>query len=63
LGEEAKAELRRVRARVERVIGRMKKDEILRDGRQRGDGLHHAIQAVAHMHSLALLSGRPRAGR
>ncbi|MFF1809550.1 IS5/IS1182 family transposase, partial [Streptomyces sp. NPDC058251] len=27
-----------------------------RDCRQRGDGLHHAVQAVAHMHNLALAS-------
>ncbi|MFE6609009.1 IS5/IS1182 family transposase, partial [Streptomyces sp. NPDC057781] len=26
----------------------------LRDCRQRGDGLHHAVQAVARMHNLAL---------
>ncbi|MFI9249774.1 transposase family protein [Streptomyces sp. NPDC053069] len=50
------AEHRRVRARVEHVIGRMKNYKILRDCRQRGDGLHHAVQAVAHMHNLALAS-------
>ncbi len=44
------------RARVEHVIGRMKNHKILRDCRQRGDGLHHAIQAGAHMHNLALAS-------
>ncbi|KMS71191.1 transposase [Streptomyces viridochromogenes] len=47
---------RKVRARVEHVIGRMKNYKILRDCRQRGDGLHHAVQAVAHMHNLALAS-------
>ncbi|MYY82064.1 MULTISPECIES: transposase family protein [unclassified Streptomyces] len=47
---------RTVRARVEHVIGRMKNYKILRDCRQRGDGLHHAVQAVAHMHNLALTS-------
>ncbi|MFE0739172.1 IS5/IS1182 family transposase, partial [Streptomyces sp. NPDC058855] len=26
------------------------------DCRQRSDGLHHAVQAVAHMHNLALAS-------
>ncbi|USQ85615.1 transposase family protein [Streptomyces phaeoluteigriseus] len=53
-GEEAdNAEHRRVRARVEHAIGRLKNYKILRDCRQRGDGLHHAVQAVAHMHNLA----------
>ncbi|MFJ9721293.1 transposase family protein [Streptomyces sp. NPDC101209] len=47
---------RKVRARVEHVIGRMKNHKILRDCRQRGDGLHHAVQAVARMHNLALAS-------
>ncbi|WP_405910203.1 transposase family protein [Streptomyces sp. NBC_00828] len=54
-GEEAdNAEHRRVRARVEHAIGRLKNYKILRDCRQHGDGLHHAVQAVAHMHNLAL---------
>ena len=44
----------KIRARVEHVIGRMKNYKILRDCRQRGDGLHHAVQAVARMHNLAL---------
>ena len=56
-GEEAdNAAHRKVRARVEHVIGRMKNYKILRDCRQRGEGLHHAVQAVAHMHNLALAS-------
>ncbi|MFD5861982.1 transposase family protein, partial [Streptomyces chartreusis] len=56
-GEEAdNAAHRKVRARVEHVIGRMKNYKILRDCRQRGKGLHHAVQAVAHMHNLALAS-------
>ncbi|MGW0950366.1 IS5/IS1182 family transposase, partial [Streptomyces sp. NPDC002623] len=38
------------------VIGRMKNYKILRDCRQRGDGLHHAVQAVAHKRNLALAS-------
>ncbi|MGV4988568.1 transposase family protein [Streptomyces sp. NRAIS4] len=54
--EDDNAEHRRVRARLEHVIGRMKNYKILRDCRQRGDGLHHAVQAVAHMHNLALAS-------
>ncbi|MEU2995281.1 hypothetical protein ABZ772_34235, partial [Streptomyces griseoincarnatus] len=53
--EEDNAEHRRVRARVEQAVARMKNCKILRDCRQRsGDGLHHAVQAVAHMHNLAL---------
>ncbi|MGW9597537.1 transposase family protein [Streptomyces chartreusis] len=43
-----------VRARVEHAIGRMKNYKILRDCRQRGEGLHHAVQAVAAMHNLDL---------
>lgn len=54
-GEEAdNAEHRRVRARVEHAIGRLKNYKILRDCRQHADGLHHAVQALAHMHNLAL---------
>ncbi|MDQ1023233.1 hypothetical protein QF035_000815 [Streptomyces umbrinus] len=30
--------------------------KIRRDCRQHGDGLHRAVQAVAHMHNLALAS-------
>ncbi|MEV3854947.1 transposase family protein [Streptomyces sp. NPDC050095] len=56
-GEEAdNAAHRTVRARVEHVIGRMKNYKILRDCRQHGNGLHHAVQAVAHMHNLTLTS-------
>lgn len=32
----------------------MKHSKILRDRRQRGNGLHYAVQGVAHMHNLAL---------
>ncbi len=52
--EEHNAEHRKVRPCVEHVIGRMKNYKILRECRQRGDGLHHAVQAVARMHNLAL---------
>ena len=52
--EEDNAEHRRFRARVEHPFTRMKNYKILRDCRQRGDGLHHTVQAVAHMHNLAL---------
>ncbi|MFD5065851.1 transposase family protein [Streptomyces sp. NPDC058394] len=56
-GEEAdNAAHRKVRARVEHTFARMKNYKILRDCRQRGDGLHHAVRAVAHMHNLALAS-------
>ncbi|MCQ6554852.1 transposase [Streptomyces sp. C10-9-1] len=49
--EKDDAEHRRVRARVEHAFARMKNWKILRDCRQRGDGLHHAVQAVAAMHN------------
>lgn len=52
--EEDNAQHRKVRARVEHTFSRMKSYKILRDCRQRGDGLHHAVQAVARMHNLAL---------
>jgi hypothetical protein len=52
--EEDNAEHRRVRARVEHTFARMKNWKVLRDCRQQGDGLHHAVQAVATMHNLAM---------
>ncbi|MGX1095963.1 hypothetical protein RKD47_006729 [Streptomyces albogriseolus] len=52
--EEDNVRHRKVRARVEHTFSRMKNYKILRDCRQRGDGLHHAVQAVARMHNLAL---------
>lgn len=53
-GEEAdNAEHCKVRARVEHAFARMKNYKILRDCRQRGDSLHHAVQAIACMHNLA----------
>ncbi|WUU02819.1 transposase family protein [Streptomyces pseudovenezuelae] len=52
--EEDNAEHRKVRARVEHAFARMKHYKVLRDCRRRGNGLHHAVQAVAHMHNLAL---------
>jgi hypothetical protein len=45
---------RRVRARVEHVLARMKNYKILRDCRRRGDGLYWAALGVAHMHNLAM---------
>lgn len=54
-GEEAdNAEHRRVRARVEHAFARMQHYRILRDCRQRGDGLHYAVQAVATLHNHTL---------
>ncbi|MEU5288552.1 transposase family protein [Streptomyces sp. NPDC020755] len=54
-GEETdNAEHRRVRARVEHAFARMKHYKILRDCRQRGNGLHYAVQAVATLHNHAL---------
>ncbi|MFB7095772.1 transposase family protein, partial [Streptomyces virginiae] len=52
--EEDNAEHRRVLARVEHTFARMKNWKILRDCRQKSDGLHHAVQAVATMHNLAM---------
>ncbi|MGW7277464.1 transposase family protein [Streptomyces sp. NPDC054844] len=52
--EEDNAQHRMVRARVEHTLSPMKNYKILRDRRQRGDGLHHAVQAVTRMHNLAL---------
>ncbi|MFJ6699885.1 transposase family protein [Streptomyces sp. NPDC091272] len=52
--EEDNAAHRKVRARVEHTFARMKNWKILRDCRQKGPGLHHAVQAVATMHNLAL---------
>jgi hypothetical protein len=53
-GEEDNAEHRKVRAHVEHTFARMEKYKILRDCQQRGNGLHHAVQAVAHLRNLAL---------
>lgn len=44
---------RRVRARVEHVLARMKNWKILRDCRRRGTGLAHAARGIALMHNLA----------
>ncbi|MFJ9891668.1 transposase family protein [Streptomyces sp. NPDC091287] len=52
--EEDNAEHRHVRARVEHTFARMKNWKILRDCRQKGDGLHHTVQAIATMHNLAM---------
>lgn len=54
LQEEDNAEHRRVRTRVEHVFARMKNHKVLRDCRLKRDGLHHAVQAVARLHNIAL---------
>ncbi|GHG63816.1 transposase family protein [Streptomyces griseocarneus] len=52
-GEEAdNAEHRKVRARAEHAFARMKNYKILRDCRQRGDGLHRAVQITAFCNTL-----------
>ena len=51
--EEHNASHRRVRARVEHVLARMKAWKILRDCRRRGAGVHLAALGIAHMHNLA----------
>nr|WP_270890740.1 transposase [Streptomyces sp. DHE17-7] len=45
--EEDNAQHRKVRARVEHTFSRMKNYKILRDCRQRGDGLHHRTRPLA----------------
>ncbi|MCX4555180.1 hypothetical protein OHA02_03085 [Streptomyces phaeochromogenes] len=42
---------RKVRARVEHAFARIQNYKILRDCRQHGDRLHHAVQAVARLHN------------
>jgi hypothetical protein len=44
---------RRVRARVEHAFARMKAWKILRDCRLKGEGVHHAMLGIAHLHNLA----------
>lgn len=54
-GQEAdNAEHPRGPARVEHTFARMRHYKILRDCRQRGNGLHYAVQAVATLHNPAL---------
>ncbi|MGW7096339.1 transposase [Streptomyces sp. NPDC054874] len=44
---------KQVRARVEHVFARMKTWKILRDCRLKGEGVHHAVLGIAHLHNLA----------
>ncbi|GGU97472.1 hypothetical protein GCM10010211_75970 [Streptomyces albospinus] len=46
---------KQVRARVEHVFARMKCWKILRDCRLKGDGVHHAMRGIAHLHNLNLV--------
>lgn len=48
------AEHRRVRAREERTLARMKNYKIFRDCHCKGNGLNTAVQAAATMHNLAM---------
>ncbi|MFE7810239.1 transposase [Streptomyces sp. NPDC057430] len=52
--EEHNTSHRQVRARVEHAFARMKTWKILRDCRLKGDGVHHAMSGIAHLHNLAL---------
>ncbi|MFE7268229.1 transposase [Streptomyces sp. NPDC057592] len=45
---------RKVRARGEHVLSRMKNWKVLRDCRRKGDGVFWAASAIAHMHNLAM---------
>lgn len=44
---------KQVRARVEHAFARMKAWKILRDCRLKGEGVHHAVFGIAHLHNLA----------
>ena len=52
--EEHNGSHRRVRARVEHALARMKDWKILRDCRLKGDGVHHAMRGIARLHNLTL---------
>ncbi|MFD9244579.1 transposase [Streptomyces sp. NPDC059556] len=51
--EEHNTSHRKVRARVEHAFARMKTWKILRDCRLKGDGVHHAMLGIVHLHNLA----------
>lgn len=52
--EEHNTSHRKVRARVEHTLARMKTWKILRDCRLKGDGVHHAMLGIARLHNLVL---------
>lgn len=43
---------KQVRARAEHAFARMKTWKILRDCRLKGEGVHHAVLGIAHLHNL-----------
>ncbi|MER5584648.1 transposase [Streptomyces asoensis] len=45
---------KQIRARIEHAFARMKTWKILRDCRLKGEGVHHAMRGIAHLHNLAL---------
>ncbi|WP_189152463.1 transposase, partial [Streptomyces lacrimifluminis] len=52
--EEHNRSHKQVRARVEHAFARMKGWKVLRDCRLKGDGVHHAMLGIAHLHNLTL---------
>lgn len=50
--EDHNASHRMVRARVEHAFARMKTWKILRGCRLKGDGVHHAMLGIAHLHNV-----------
>lgn len=52
----ALVEHRRIRARIEHVLARMKDWQILRQCRRKGDGINQAVRAVAYLHNLRLVA-------
>jgi hypothetical protein len=53
--EEHNRSHKQVRAGVEHTFARMKGWKILRDCRLKGDGVHHAMLGIAHLHNLTLV--------
>jgi hypothetical protein len=45
---------KQVRARIGHAFARMKTWKILHDCRLKGEGVHHAMSGIAHLHNLAL---------
>lgn len=50
--EEGNASHRTIRARVEHALARMRTWKILYDCRLKGDGVHHAMLGIAHLHNV-----------
>ncbi|PBC80219.1 DDE superfamily endonuclease [Streptomyces sp. KS_16] len=53
--EEHNRSHKRVRARVEHTLARMKGWKILRDCRLKGDGIHYVMLGIARLHNLVLI--------